>query len=96
MSMSVDDLLQGQVDWREGAACRDVEPELFFPSSTGAGLQMQTDQAKAVCHGGPVLDRCLGFALGTDQTEGIWGGLTTQERRAARRALPSARMFGFR
>jgi len=94
MSASVDEVRQVQVDWREVAACRDAQPELFFPSGTGSSLRMQTDQAKAVCHGCPVVDRCLGFALASDETEGIWGGLTTQERRAARRALVSGRAFG--
>lgn len=91
MDTRVEDLPQGQLEWREFAACRDIEPDLFFPSGTGSSLQMQTDQAKAVCHGCLVLDRCLGFALGTDQTEGIWGGLTAREREAARRALTPSR-----
>lgn len=90
MDESVEDLLQGLVNWREVAACRDTDPDLFFPNGTGTSGQMQTDRAKAVCHGCLVIDHCLGFALRTDQAEGIWGGLTAHERDAARRVLPSA------
>ena len=67
-------------NWRPFAACRSVDPELFFPvSSTGASLQ-QTADAKAICAGCPVRRQCLSFALGTRQTHGIWGGMTEEER----------------
>lgn len=36
-------------DWRAKAACRDKDPELFFPvGNTGAAYQ-QIEEAKAVC-----------------------------------------------
>lgn len=38
-------------------------------------------KAKAVCNSCPVQDYCLEYALVTDQTIGIWGGLTERERR---------------
>ena len=45
------------MDWRHEAACRDVDPELFFPiGNTGPAL-LQIEEAKQVCrrctvHGG--------------------------------------------
>ena len=37
------------MDWRNYAACRDVDPELFFPiGNTGPAL-LQIDEAKQVC-----------------------------------------------
>ncbi len=37
------------MDWRHRAACRDVDPELFFPiGNTGPAL-MQIEEAKQVC-----------------------------------------------
>ena len=37
------------MDWRHDAACRDVDPELFFPiGNTGPAL-LQIEEAKAVC-----------------------------------------------
>ena len=37
------------MDWRDRAACLDVDPELFFPiGNTGPALA-QIEEAKAVC-----------------------------------------------
>ena len=37
------------MDWRHHAACREVDPELFFPiGNTGPAL-LQIDEAKQVC-----------------------------------------------
>ncbi|MFR1605717.1 MAG: WhiB family transcriptional regulator [Bifidobacterium pseudocatenulatum] len=46
-------------DWRAKAACRDKDPELFFPvGNTGAAYQ-QIEEAKAVCRTCKVIDACL-------------------------------------
>ena len=43
-------------DWRAKAACRDKDPELFFPvGNTGAAYQ-QIEEAKAVCRTCKVID----------------------------------------
>jgi WhiB family redox-sensing transcriptional regulator len=74
-------LLSGGEDWRAMAACRSVDPDLFFPlSDIGPGLE-QAARAKAVCAGCPVRRQCLSFALLTQQGHGVWGGTTEQERR---------------
>lgn len=67
--------------WVDDAACRDEDPELFFPvSDMGPGSQ-QAAQAKAVCARCPVRDRCLSYALDNGLDFGIFGGLTQEERR---------------
>ncbi|MFF4975589.1 WhiB family transcriptional regulator [Streptomyces sp. NPDC001083] len=72
-------------NWRESAACRSVDPDLFFPiGSTGPALP-QVEEAKAVCRRCPVRDECLCWALDTGQTIGVWGGTSENERRALRR-----------
>jgi WhiB family transcriptional regulator, redox-sensing transcriptional regulator len=72
--------------WRQRAACRDQDPELFFPvSEIGPGAR-QADQAKAVCAGCPVRAACLEYALDNGLDHGIFGGTTETERRALRRA----------
>ena len=44
------------MDWRHRAACRDVDPELFFPiGNTGPAL-MQIEEAKQVCRRCPVIE----------------------------------------
>jgi hypothetical protein len=41
-------------DWRAQAACRDVDPELFFPVSTSGASVPQIEDAKQVCRTCPV------------------------------------------
>ncbi len=73
------------MDWRHHAACRDVDPELFFPiGNTGPAL-LQIDEAKQVCQRCAVLDSCLQWALESGQDAGVWGGLSEDERRALKR-----------
>ncbi|NBU30017.1 MAG: WhiB family transcriptional regulator, partial [Actinobacteria bacterium] len=51
------------MDWRHDAACRDADPELFFPiGNTGPALG-QIEQAKAICRTCSVMDDCLRWAL---------------------------------
>ncbi|MER7926027.1 WhiB family transcriptional regulator [Streptomyces sp. NPDC096057] len=71
--------------WREKAACADVDPDLFFPIGNGGLTLFQISEAKAVCARCPVRERCLRWALDVGQVEGVWGGTTENERRAARR-----------
>lgn len=73
------------MDWRQRAACRDEDPELFFPIGTGGPALVQTEQAKAVCHRCPVIDPCLEWAVETNQSTGVWGGMNETERLALRR-----------
>ncbi len=82
------------MDWRHSAACRDEEPELFFPiGNTGPALQ-QIDEAKRVCQACDVQEPCLNWAIESGQDAGVWGGLSEDERRSLkrRRARERARM----
>lgn len=72
-------------DWRHSAACRDVDPELFFAIEDGPAVDEQIAEAKAVCAGCPVRAACLSWAL-RNLSDGIAGGLTPDERRRAREA----------
>ncbi len=73
------------MDWRHDAACRDVDPELFFPiGNTGPAL-LQIDEAKQVCHRCPAVEDCLQWALESGQDAGVWGGMSEDERRALKR-----------
>lgn len=68
-------------DWRSAAACQATDPDLFFPvSGSGKSLE-QVERAKAICAACPVRRDCLAFALRIGQADGIWGGLTEEERR---------------
>jgi WhiB family redox-sensing transcriptional regulator len=72
-------------DWREQSACRDTDPDLFFPVGTTGPAIEQIENAKAVCRVCDVQKSCLEFALVTNQDSGIWGGTSEEERRAIRR-----------
>lgn len=77
--------------WRELAACRCTDAELFFPAGTTGAAVSRVQAAKAVCRSCPVQDRCLQFALETSQEAGIWGGKDEDERRRLRRAWRAGR-----
>lgn len=71
--------------WRSDAACRDTQPDLFFPvGRTGQALD-HIEKAQQVCATCDVQVECLEYALMTNQDAGIWGGLTEDDRRKIRR-----------
>ena len=74
-------------DWRDDAACRDADPELFFPIGTTGPAPAQIDEAKRICQACPVRQPCLAWALDHGITSGVWGGATEEERHVIRREL---------
>jgi WhiB family redox-sensing transcriptional regulator len=72
-------------DWAARGACRQADPELFFPVSAEGPAVGQLARAKEVCARCPVQPRCLDYALETGQDFGVWGGTTEHERRVLRR-----------
>jgi WhiB family transcriptional regulator, redox-sensing transcriptional regulator len=81
------------VNWRDDAACRDADPELFFPVGTAGPALRQIREARRICCGCPALAPCLAWALHHGVTDGVWGG-TTEEQRRALRSLARARPNG--
>jgi WhiB family redox-sensing transcriptional regulator len=73
--------LDGERDWRLDAACRDKDPELFFPET---GQVPQAAQAKEVCAGcavrGPCLEAALHGPQARDDHSGIFAGTTARDR----------------
>lgn len=68
--------------WRLEAVCTDLSSEAFF--LVGDDLEGMR-KAQEICATCPVKQECLEFAIGTNQTLGIWGGTTPNERRRLRR-----------
>lgn len=58
-------------DWMVHAACRNHNPELFFPHSRDFRNQ---NLAINVCRPCPVKSRCEQYALDHDTCEGVWAG----------------------
>ena len=78
-------------DWRGRAACRDTDPDLFFPIGTTGQAVDQIEAAKGVCLGCAAQTECLEFALATNQESGVWGGTSEEERRKLRKAWLASR-----
>lgn len=72
--------------WMLDGLCNEFDGDLFFPTpghGTGAA-------AKAICAKCPVLSKCRDYGLDNTEIEGVWGGLSHDERkelRARRRGL---------
>lgn len=62
-------------------ACRDHDPELFFPDRSALE---QEEKAKAVCRRCPLRWPCLEGALDRGEQYGVWGGFSEKERRKLR------------
>ncbi len=61
-------------------------PDLFFPIGTTGQAIDQIEAARAVCMSCDVRERCLEFALATNQESGVWGGTSEEERHTLRKA----------
>ncbi|MBB2909554.1 WhiB family redox-sensing transcriptional regulator [Streptosporangium becharense] len=70
-----------EIGWATRGACRTSDPDLFFPLTPSVEHEAR---AKAVCAGCAVLKECRAYALRAGEPEGIWGGLTVEERRGMR------------
>ena len=74
-------------NWRDDANCLTSDPALFFPegAKNTMAYSEQVIAAKRVCAGCKVAKQCLQYALEYNQNDGIWGGLTEDERTALKR-----------
>lgn len=64
--------------WMRDALCAQIGGDLFFPERYE---QAKARKAKAICAKCPVATECLEFAIRTNQSEGIWGGLSEKQRK---------------
>lgn len=69
--------------WQAHAACRELDPILFFEGPFA--------EARAVCGMCPVKADCLAFALPDPSILGLWGGTTERQRKRLRKRDHSAR-----
>ena len=76
---------RGREDWRKEAACRFMNPSIFFKERGESARD-----ARSICATCPVSVDCLLWAVDTNEREGIWGGVALTPRRWLRRALLSA------
>lgn len=67
-------------EWVERALCAEVDPELFYPERGGS-----VAPAISICRACPVRAECLAYAMERDDLWGVWGGVSEQGRKKARR-----------
>ena len=77
--------------WRNDAACRNSDTDLFFPVGMTSDAVEETRAAVALCRRCPVREQCLEFAMVTNQRDGIWGATSEEDRRHMRSAWLAAR-----
>ncbi len=82
------------LDWRQSAACRGRDPELWFST-----LQADRDLAAGICASCPVRLRCLAAALTFEAatgggSHGLWGGSPERDRRRTLETLRSSSRRG--
>lgn len=66
--------------WVHRAACKDTDTSVFYqPQGNHA------DEAKKICAKCPVRKECLDYAIHNCERFGIWGGLSTNERKQYKR-----------
>jgi WhiB family redox-sensing transcriptional regulator len=77
----------GKWSWQDDAACSEMGLVLFF-GGTGEGpsaRDVRERKATAICGGCRARIRCLNHALSLPEKDGIWGGMTEDERASERR-----------
>src|SRR5215467_6772197 len=84
--------LDNRAGWWTRAACASADPELFFPISYSGPALRQVAQAKAICARCPIQRECLRYALDAGYIQGVWGGMTEEERRRLARRERRARV----
>lgn len=70
--------------WRQDALCRQTDPEIFYRPKGHSPRP-----AKRVCARCDVRAECLTDALRRRERYGVWGGLTTAERKKLQQPVTS-------
>lgn len=76
--------------WRDRAACRGADPNLFFVGyGEGRGRTLSAERKKtahalAICGGCPVTGECLEYGMMPRNDFGVWGGMPAADRIAVR------------
>lgn len=88
--------LEAEARWQDRAACKGMDPTLFFGPEHTEVVKEKRDReeaAKQICRTCPVNQECLEHALESKEAYGIWGGLTELERKALLRRRASGNVM---
>lgn len=64
--------------------CTTYSTDIFYPEEYE---ESDVAQAKTICNDCWIKDKCLAYALSTNEKEGVWGGTTPIERKRIRRRV---------
>jgi WhiB family redox-sensing transcriptional regulator len=70
-------------EWRQRAACRGMNPDIFFPLDDFHRRNELYDPARRICGVCEVTEQCA--RAGALERFGMWGGLTEPQRHPKRR-----------
>lgn len=71
----------GDTSWQDRAACKGKPTEWWFPDAERGDSGVYA-RGREVCVNCPVRGDCLQWAVDNHQRDGMWGGLSPNERRA--------------
>jgi len=70
--------------FRDKAACKNADPNLFFPEK---GANKLFKEAVEICKRCTVYKDCLRFAMNNQIPYGVWGGLSPKQRTRRRNQI---------
>lgn len=79
--MTPNDKLTQAINNEGGVTPCQNAPDMFFPETNEDNAVKMYTLARILCKSCPIVTHCLEYALDTEQTEGMWGGLSPVERR---------------
>ncbi len=75
------DMAENSGVWQDRAACKGVDPALFFPiGEKNEMAEKDIIAAKGICDYCVVRYECLVYALEMGAQHGVWGGMSESER----------------
>jgi WhiB family redox-sensing transcriptional regulator len=76
----------GPTDWMKESQCIGVNAEIFFDKAL-----IRERYFLFYCEACPVADLCLDYATRNNETHGVWGGLTPEQRSHMHLRKPTTR-----
>ena len=73
------------MEWLRDALCKGVHAHIWYPPLEAPNPGNYYTVGKMVCARCPVWKECLASATKNNETWGMWGGLTPQERKGTAR-----------
>jgi len=73
-------------EWTGDEPCRQVDPEIFYPTPTQASTRALVNLIKATCQSCPTFEACREWGLHHEE-HGVWGGMLPNHRDMMRRTM---------